>query len=125
VADYLRYTGDSAEPGPSARWTMPSGFDCAEWTVDIPGAGTVLLLAKHINPRITSSVLYADMADTIDGGVDGTEEAKKASLMGCGTGGGMLGVKADAKNPAYNTDEYKATKAKPEGIILKVVKAAA
>ncbi len=104
---------------------MPSGFDCAEWSVDIPGAGSVLLLAKHINPRINSSVLFSDMANTVDGGVDATEEAKAASLMGCGTGGGMVGVKTDAANPAYNTDEYKATKGKPEGIILKVVKAAA
>jgi hypothetical protein len=125
VADYLRFTGESAEPGPSARWTMPSGLDCAEWSVDVPGAGTVLLLAKHINPRVTSSVLYTDMAATLDGGVNATAEAKKDSLMGCGTGGGMVGVNVDAANPAYGTAEYKATKAKPEGIVLKVVKAAA
>jgi hypothetical protein len=65
------------------------------------------------------------MADTIDGGVDASDDVKKNALIGCGTGGGMLGVKTNPANPAYNTDEYKATKAKPDGIILKVVKAAA
>ncbi len=63
------------------------------------------------------------MADTIDGGVDASDEVKKNALIGCDTGGGMLGVKSIATNPAYNTAEYLATKSKPEGIILKVVKA--
>ncbi len=57
VADFLRFTGESKE-GAATWWIMPSGFDCAEWTVEVPGAGTVLLLAKHINPRINSSVLF-------------------------------------------------------------------
>jgi hypothetical protein len=62
-------------------------------------------------------------ADTIDGGVDASDEAKESALIDCGTGGGMLGVTADAQNPAYNTEEYKASRAKPEGIIIKIVKA--
>jgi hypothetical protein len=102
---------------------MPSGFDCAEWTVEVPDAGSVLLIAKHINPRMVSSVLFTDMANTLDGGVDASDEAKKNALIDCGTGGGMAGVKTDPSDPAYSTDAYKASKAKPEGIILKVVKA--
>ncbi|KAI0377232.1 hypothetical protein F5Y04DRAFT_264927 [Hypomontagnella monticulosa] len=112
VADYLRYIGEE-NSGLNAMWSMPiAGFDCQEWQLPVPAAGSVLPLAKHINPRINSTVLYTDMADTIE-----------KTLLGCGTNGGMVGVTADATNPAYNTDEYKATKAKPEGIIIKLVKA--
>lgn len=122
VAAYLRYTGASAE-GSAALWTMPSGFDCEEWLVEVPGAGSVLVLAKHINPRITSAVLLTDIADTIDGGVDASDEDREKAIIDCGTGGGMLGVAADAQNPAYNTEEYKASGARPEGIIVKIVRA--
>ncbi|KAL7628810.1 hypothetical protein AAE478_000325 [Parahypoxylon ruwenzoriense] len=112
VADYLRYLGED-NSGLNAMWTMPvEGFECQEWLLPVPAAGTVLPLAKHINPRINSSVLYTDMADTIEN-----------SLLGCGTNGGMVGVATDATNEAYNTEEYKATKAKPEGIIIKLVRA--
>jgi hypothetical protein len=87
----------------------------------VSGSGSVLALAKYINPRINSSVLY--MANTIDGGVNGSEEDKKKSMLGCGANGGMIGVKTDPKNPEYATDEYKARKYKPEGILIKLVRA--
>lgn len=112
VADYLRYIGEE-NTGLDAFWTMPAeGFDCQEWQLPVPSAGTVLPLAKHINPRINSSVLYTDMADTIEN-----------ALLGCDTNGGMVGVVTDPTNAAYNTEEYKATKAKPEGVLIKLVKA--
>lgn len=123
VADFLRYlTSDD----PAALWTMPGGgFDCDEWTLPIEGAGTVLALAKHINPRINSSVLYTDIAATIDGGGENaSDQAKKESLLGaCGTHGGMVAVKVNASDPAYQSAEYKKVMAKPEGIIIKIVKA--
>jgi hypothetical protein len=87
------------------------GVDYQEWTLPVPDSGTVLALAKHISPRINSSVLYMDLANTIDGGVSTSEEDKKNSMLGYGTNGGMIGVKTDPKNPEYATDEYKARKA--------------
>jgi hypothetical protein len=118
VADFLRYEGEKAGGGAGAFYTMPSGVECQEWAIEVPGAGTVLALAKHINPRTLSSVLLTDIADTIDGGSN-TNKAK--SLLGCGTGGGWLGVVANASNPVYNTATYKASKAKPQDIIIKIV----
>lgn len=120
VADFLRYTGENAD-GQGAFYTMPSGLECQEWAIEIPGAGTVLALAKHINPRTLSSVLLTDIANTIDGGEN---KNKAGSLLGCGTGGGMMGVVTNATNPAYLTATYKASKAKPQDIIIKIVKAA-
>ncbi|KAL7624111.1 hypothetical protein AAE478_005668 [Parahypoxylon ruwenzoriense] len=122
VAAYLRFIGQQNE-GADARWTMPAASDCAEWALPVDGAGTVLALAKHVNPVITSSVLYEDLASTIDGGPDATEAQQQAALLGCATNGGQMGVKFDASNPAYNTDEYKSTKARPDGIIIKLVRA--
>lgn len=89
VAAYLRNAGRKAAGGTGAFYTMPSGLDCEEWAIDVPGAGTVLALAKHINPRTLSSVLLTDMADTIDGGGNSTGRAD--SLVGCGTAGGWPG----------------------------------
>ncbi len=45
VASYLRTQGNSL-------FTMPASkkAECEEWTIEIPGAGTVMALAKHINP---------------------------------------------------------------------------
>lgn len=120
VADFLRYTGENAD-GQGAFYTMPSGLECQEWAIEIPGAGTVLALAKHINPRTLSSVLLTDIANTIDGGEN---KNKAGSLLGCATGGGMMGVVTNATNPAYLTATYKASKAKPQDIIIKIVKAA-
>ena len=116
VADFLRYEGGKS----GAFYTMPSGVACEEWAIEVPGAGTVLALAKHINPRTLSSVLLTDIADTIDGGTD-TKKAK--SLLDCGTAGGWQGVVTNATNPAYNTATYKASKAKPQDIIIKIVHA--
>lgn len=122
VADYLRYIGEE-NSGLNSMWTMPTAVSCDEWSLPVDNAGTVLALAKHISPRVRSSVLYVDIANAIDGGPGATEAQRKAALFGCATNGGMVGVKADPANPAYNTAEYKATKAKPEGILLKIVKA--
>lgn len=122
VADFLCFTGQTNAGGPGAFYTMPASVFCAEWSIEVPGAGTVLPLAKKNNARITSSVLFTDIADAIDGGVGATEEQKKAALMGCAANGGQIGVKTDPANPLYNTKEYKDSKAKPEGIVLKIVR---
>ncbi|KAL5617769.1 hypothetical protein FOBRF1_006517 [Fusarium oxysporum] len=63
------------------------------------------------------------MANTIDGGEGASKEKKAASLLGgCGRLGGQVQVTVNPKDPAYNTKAYLASKAKPKGIIIKLVR---
>jgi hypothetical protein len=70
-------------------------------------------------------VLYTDIATTIDnGGEHASNQDRKESLLGaCGTHGGMFTVKVNASDPAYNLAEYRNAMEKPQGIIIKIVKA--
>lgn len=114
------------EDGPKF-YTMPANPSlngCDEWMMTEP-VGSVLVLAKHTNNRVNSSVSLNDIADTIDGGVNATPEQRAKSIIGCGSNGGQLIVQANANNPVYQTEEYKALGAKPEGIVIKVVHAPA
>ncbi|KAJ3491211.1 hypothetical protein NLG97_g5634 [Lecanicillium saksenae] len=125
VADVLRYISDNNQ-GPAKFWNMPKAIgDCAEWSLPVPDSGTVLALAKHISPRTNSSILYEDLARAIDGGASATPDEAKKALYGCGTNGGQMGVTANLSNPLYNTPDYKNSGAKPEGIIIKIVRAPA
>lgn len=120
AAAYLRYLADSNN---NPIWNIPSEFECAEWTLPLFGAGTVLALAKHINPRTNSGVTYHDLARTIDGGEDATDGQRAASLLGgCATNGGQLGILVDLENPAYKTPEYIDSGMKPADIIIKLVR---
>jgi hypothetical protein len=121
VATYLRYLGQE-NTGADKFWTMPPSIDCQEWTLPVPNAGTVLALAKHINPRINSSILYTDFANTVDGGEHASAEDKAKSLSGCAKNGGQLGVIVHADASEYKTPEYVNSKAKHEGIIIKLVR---
>ncbi|KAG4427772.1 hypothetical protein IFR05_016744 [Cadophora sp. M221] len=122
VAAYLRYYGQTQSP--PAMLTIPSTnqFECAEWS--IYEAGTVLVLAKHIDPRVKTSVLFEDIANTIDGGEAGPAVGATDYILNCGINGGSLGVKVNATRPEYNTPEYIASGAKTAGIAIKIVKAA-
>ena len=120
AAAYLRYL---AETNGNPLWTMPPGFDCEEWGLPLFGTGTVLGLAKHINPRTNSSVTYTDIAATFDGGEDATEAERAASLLGaCGTNGGQVKVAVNPDDPAYKAKEYIDSGAKPQDIIIKIVR---
>jgi hypothetical protein len=120
TAAYLRYLAQTSN---NPLWTMPPGFDCEEWGLPIFGAGTVLGLAKHINPRTNSSVTYTDIAATIDGGEGATAAQKAASLLGaCGKNGGQVKVTVNPNDPAYKTPAYIASGAKPQDIIIKLVR---
>jgi len=122
VASYLRFQADGKETSPI--WNMPSEFQCSEWSIEIPGTGTVLALVKHINPRTNSGLSFNDLARTIDGRPDATDEQRAKSLWGgCKTNGGQLGVIVDLKDPAYNTTDYIAKKMKPADLIVKLVRA--
>ncbi|KAK3370650.1 hypothetical protein B0H63DRAFT_454804 [Podospora didyma] len=122
AAASLRYIGQS-NTGDAAFWNMPKSIDCEEWMLPVSNGGTVLALAKHINQRVNSSILFEDLANAIDGGEDASAAAIKGSLLGCGAAGGMVGVKANTANPLYNTAAYKASGAKPDGILIKIVRA--
>jgi hypothetical protein len=121
AANYLRFLADNnANP----LWTMPPEVDCSEWSLPVADAGTVLVLAKHIRPRTNSSVTYYDLARTIDGGANATPAQLAASLLGsCGAEGGMMGVTINATDPAYYTAAYLASGAKPQDLIVKLVRA--
>jgi len=87
------------------------------------GAGTVLALAKYINPCTISSVTYYDIACTIDGGEDAMEEQCAALLLSaCSANGGQLTVTVNIEDPTYTSPEYIASKAKPADIIIKLVR---
>lgn len=102
---------------------VPAGdFECKEWVVDIPESGTVLALIKKVSSRYNSSVLLEDVANTIDGGLHPTEASLEKSLLGCGTNGGMIGIQWNSSNPIYTSAKYNATKAKPDGLIMKIVR---
>ncbi|KAG8161994.1 hypothetical protein KVR01_007759 [Diaporthe batatas] len=122
AASYLRYIAEENAGTAGAFFTMPPSNDCDEWQLPLAFGDSVMSLAKHINPRVNSSVLYEDIANAIDGGVDPTAESLAASLLGaCGANGGMVGVKANLSNPAYSSASYVVGKGKPEAILVKIV----
>ncbi|KAH9206005.1 hypothetical protein DL95DRAFT_470030 [Leptodontidium sp. 2 PMI_412] len=102
---------------------MPSTspFECAEWT--LYEAGTVLVLAKHIDPKVKTAVLFEDIANTIDGGESGPPAGSTDYVLSCGTNGGSLGVKVDTTRPKYSTAKYLASGAKISSISIKIVRA--
>ncbi|CAK7219719.1 hypothetical protein SBRCBS47491_003943 [Sporothrix bragantina] len=116
AAAYLRQQG--------GLLNMPASTDCGEWS--LYQTGTVLVLSKHLNQRVNSSVSYADVATTIDGGGDtATDATKSASLASCGTHGGQTSVLVNTGDPLYATDDYKNSHFSTGGIIIKIVKAPA
>ncbi|KAJ6445405.1 polyketide synthase [Purpureocillium lavendulum] len=119
VAQALRDYGREVEGGRFLTMTAENSPDCAEW--NIFAYQTVLALAKHIDPDVNTSVLYEDIATTIDGGPSASEEEKAKALIGCSTSGGSLGVLVNETDPSYHTDKYEESGYTPEGIIIKIV----
>ncbi|KFY05269.1 hypothetical protein O988_00132 [Pseudogymnoascus sp. VKM F-3808] len=121
VAGYLRSYGAQTKAGRQFTQTAADAPNCDEWT--LYQHGTVLALAKHIDSSLNSSVLFADIANTIDGGANATPEQQLEAIIGCATDGGSFGVVYDATNPQYNTADYLANNYTPEGILVKIVTA--
>ncbi|WPH01839.1 Hypothetical protein R9X50_00469300 [Acrodontium crateriforme] len=122
AAEYLRYIGQSNAGTSKAFWTQPADFDCQEWELPTDDDGTVLPLADHNNPRSSSSVLYTDIANAIDGGQGATAAQQAKALIGaCGTNGGQIGVTPNTTDPAYTSASYKSSGDIPQGIIVKIV----
>ena len=118
IADYLRAYGGQIRTGRLFSMAAEDAPDCGEW--QLYSHGTAQAIAKHLDNTVNSTVLFADIATTIDGGPNADEAQQAASLIGCGTNGGSLGVLVDADNPAYSGSTY------PEGdvtsgILIKIV----
>ncbi|KAK3317462.1 hypothetical protein B0T19DRAFT_292516 [Cercophora scortea] len=123
VAAYLRSYGKQTKAGRMFTMNAADTPECAEWTLYT--RNTVTALAKHISPPgVNSSVLFEDIANTIDGGASATDKQKQAALIGCLTDGGSLGVAYNTTNPAYSTAAYKAAGYVPDGILIKIVNSA-
>jgi hypothetical protein len=74
----------------SVSRTMPACVStCEEWAIFVPGAGTVLALAEHATPCVATSVLYEDLASTID---------TIGGLLKCSENGGQMPVKVNKTN---------------------------
>lgn len=101
--------------------TAADAPDCAEWTVYTHG--TALVTARHIDTTLNSSVLFSDIANTIDGGTGAT--AVPQNISSCGTDGGQLGVQYNASNIQYNSSlSAYPVGYTPAGILIKVVSSA-
>lgn len=122
LASYLRFVGQS-NSGMSAFFQMPTDTTCQEWSLILPEGSTILILAKHVSPFVKSAVLYEDIASTIDGGEEATEAQRQAALLGCAQNGGQMGVAVNTKNAAYDSADFKDSKARADGIVIKIVKA--
>lgn len=116
IASYLRAYGAQTKAGRLFTMAAADAPDCGEWI--IYAHGTAQAIAKHIDSTVDSSVLFADIANTIDGG-SGTNKTANA-LISCGTDGGSLGVAYNASNPAYLASTYP-TGYTPAGILVKIV----
>lgn len=119
AAAYLRAYGRELKAGRFLTMLTTDGTDCPEWSLYT--RGSVLITAKHVNPAINSSILFEDIAATIDGGSAATAAQQAAALYGCGTTGGSKGAAANMTAPAYNTTAYRASGYSPSGIVIKVV----
>ncbi len=118
IASYLRSYGAQVRTGRLFNMAAADTPDCGEWLVY--AHGTAQAFAKHIDSKVNSSVLFADIATTIDGGANANAAEKAAALIGCGTDGGSLGVTVNATNPAYKGSTYPAGYT-TSGTLIKIV----
>ncbi|KAI8623455.1 hypothetical protein F5Y19DRAFT_458392 [Xylariaceae sp. FL1651] len=123
IAAYLRSYGAQTRLGRLYNQAAADAPDCAEWTVY--AHGTALALAKHVNSTVgNTSTLFADIANTIDGGAGATADQIANSILGCGTSGGSFGVVANLSAPAYTASTYPAGYS-PNGLLIKIVNSGA
>ncbi|KAL3425261.1 hypothetical protein PVAG01_02052 [Phlyctema vagabunda] len=118
IAAFLRSYGAETRAGRLFNMAAADAPDCGEWL--LAAHGTAQAFAKHINNTVNSSVLFADIANTIDGGVNANTTQQAAALIGCGTDGGSLGVAVNASNPTYRGSTYPAGYT-TSGILIKIV----
>ncbi|OAX85186.1 hypothetical protein ACJ72_00415 [Emergomyces africanus] len=116
IASYLRAYGRQTRIGRLFTMNAADAPECGEWI--LYARGTAAAYAKKINMTYDSSVLFSDIANTIDGG----SVAEADSLLKCDTDGGSFGTQiTDVAAPAYTTQEYIDAGFKPDGILIKIV----
>ncbi|KAL1893532.1 hypothetical protein Sste5346_006361 [Sporothrix stenoceras] len=116
IGAYLRHYGRQ-NPNKPAFYTMlaPDTPDCAEWGLFTRGSAQAL--AKHIGENTNTSVLYEDIANTIECGESPTDASRAAAIIGCLSDGGLLDVLTNASNPAYQTTDYTSSGYTSSGIL--------
>ncbi|KAI0903315.1 hypothetical protein F4823DRAFT_299873 [Ustulina deusta] len=123
IAAYLRSYGAQTRLGRLFTMAAADAPDCDEWT--LYAHGSAVALAKHVNSSVgDTSVLFADIANTIDGGAGATDAQKANSILGCGTSGGSFGVVANLSAPAYTAATYPAGYS-TSGVLVKIVNSGA
>ncbi|OJD19063.1 hypothetical protein AJ78_00935 [Emergomyces pasteurianus Ep9510] len=116
IANYLRAYGRETRIGRLFTMKASDAPDCGEWSLYV--RGTAAAYAKKIDLTYDSSILFSDIANTIDGNKNATAD----SLLKCKTDGGSFGAQiADVAAPAYKTKEYIDGGFKPSGILIKIV----
>ncbi|KAI6083746.1 hypothetical protein F4821DRAFT_262617 [Hypoxylon rubiginosum] len=120
IAAYLRSYGRQTRAGRLFTMKAADAPDCGEWS--LYARGTAAAYAKHLNNTVDSSVLFEDIATTIDGGE--TTAAHQASIVDCLTEGGSLGVLVNSTNAAYSAATYTSAGYTPQGILIKIVSGA-
>lgn len=123
VAGYLRSYGRQTKAGRLFTMTAADAADCAEWT--LYSHGSAMATAKHIDSSLNSSVLFEDIATTIDGGVGANATQKAGAIIGCLASGGTLGVQVNATNAAYTASAYTGAGYVTGGIMIKIVSSGA
>ncbi|KAH8593503.1 hypothetical protein B0O99DRAFT_596373 [Bisporella sp. PMI_857] len=75
IAAFLRSYGAQIRQGRLFNMAAADAPDCGEW---LPTAhGTAQAFAKHLDNTVNSSVLFADIANTIDGGSTPTRPSRR------------------------------------------------
>jgi hypothetical protein len=118
IASYLRSYGAQIRTGRLFNMAAADAPDCGEWLVY--SRGTAQAFAKHIDNTVNTSVLFADIANTIDGGPNANATQQAGALIGCGTDGGSQGVIVNTAHPTYSGSTYPAGYV-TDGIIIKIV----
>ncbi|KAK2743041.1 hypothetical protein FQN57_004997 [Myotisia sp. PD_48] len=115
IASYLRTYGRQTRIGRLLTMKAADAPNCGEWL--LYSTNTAAAYAKKINMTYDSSVLFEDVANTIDGGAG---VVKQDGIFRCQTDGGSYGVQANVTAAAYHTPEYVTAGYRTDGIIIKI-----
>lgn len=119
---YLRSYGRSTTPPKFLSIPAIGQDNCTFATLYTHG--TVAVKLKHFNFTYTTSVLFEDIADAIDGGETPTASSLDRSVLSCGWKGGSIGVTANATRSEYHTPGYVASGAITEGFVVGLINVA-